>query len=101
MAKLLDVTKLSKSCKIGNNTRLEVSEGIKRVTLHYTTIATITDNSITLNAGGWHTVTTKQRINIVLAQYGIDKRIVQRKKVWYINGELFYNGYVITLNEEN
>ncbi len=101
MAKLLDITKLNKSCKIGNNTRIVCDSESKRVLYHATTIVTITDNSIALNAGGWHTVTTKQRINAILSQYRLPYHILQKDFTWYINGELFYNGYVITLNEEN
>ncbi len=99
--KLQDIKTATHSCKLGYNTRLYVQGNFKAVQYHQTDIVKIYPHEIVLDNGGYFTVSTKQRINIVLAQYGIDKRIVQRDFKWYIGDERFYNGYVITLKEEN
>lgn len=63
---------------------------------HETDVATFKPNGdIILNSGGWHTLTTKERINWALA--GTGKRLLQERGVWYIDREYYvgrgeYNG---------
>ena len=56
-------------------------DGSVGIDLHGTTVVCIhPDNSATLNSGGWHTSTTKDRIN----QYS-PVRVYQRKGEWYLD----------------
>lgn len=82
------------SVKLANNTRLvrfpqgvwhlgKVSEtgDVFGVVLHNTTILAVDNRGlITVNTGGWQTVTTKQRINQMLPD---NARIFQDDFVWY------------------
>ena len=72
--------------KLANNTYLHsVDEKTVAVRLHDTDIVTIHSNGrYTLNSGGWHTSTTKDRIN----GYS-PARVFARKGVWYltVNGQ--------------
>ena len=62
-------------------------DGTKVIRLHLTDIITYnTDGSVTLNTGGWKTVTTKDRINKFSPFY-----ITQHNWIWYFNiGEKEY-----------
>jgi hypothetical protein len=73
-----------KSRKVGNNTYAEImSDGSVGITLHSTMIVRIhPDNSATLNTGGWHTSTTKDRMN----KYS-PVRVYQKKGEWYLNND--------------
>ena len=68
--------------KVGNNTYAEILvDGSVGITLHGTTVVRIyPDNSATLNSGGWHTSTTKDRMN----KYS-PVRVYQRKGEWYLD----------------
>lgn len=92
---LQDTLKGRSSRKIGNNTYLENRNGDLCIVLHSTCILRYKpDGSIVLNAGGWHTYTTKARMNEYLP-YGV--RIAQEKHQWYVydNGNKypFEEGY--------
>lgn len=50
--------------------------------LYRTTIALWCDGLLTLHSGGYRTVTTKERLNGVLARMGYQIR--QRKGQWYV-----------------
>lgn len=54
---------LDKGRRIANNTRLYVGDGIKIVRLHSTDILVEQNGIITLNNGGWDTLTTRDRFN--------------------------------------
>lgn len=43
--------------------------------------------AVTLNTGGWQTVTTKNRINMALQVFGIGHGIYQHKGKWYIQAK--------------
>jgi hypothetical protein len=70
-----------------NNTRIERrDESTIAVKLHDTDIVKYhADGSITVTSGGWHTLTTKDRIN----KYA-GLRIWQANSVWYINQNLIF-----------
>lgn len=80
------------SANVGNNTELRLAprsgEGAPRdvqVWLHNTPIVTFhEDDTITLNSGGWHSVTTKARMNSVLPQF---LGVVQKKHSWYVHDQ--------------
>jgi len=79
--------------KVGNNTYAEIlPDGSVGIMLHSTYVVKIhPDNSATLNSGGWHTSTTKDRIN----QYS-PVRVYQRKGEWYLESGLEYeDGMVV------
>lgn len=79
---------------IANNTRARVTNGGQDVaiTLHNTDIIVFNgDGTLTLNSGGWQTVTTKERLNRY-TQAGI----TQKAGIWYMrDGSLFYDGVTI------
>jgi hypothetical protein len=92
MSILANVEKPYKAAKIvDNNTlRIEYQDGTSAIRLHDTDIVTFnTDGSLTLNSGGWQTLTTKDRINAYLRNTGY---ISQNKGIWYIYGSPFYDG---------
>jgi len=66
---------------IRNNTvEYERENGDRVIRLHFTDIITFhKDGSITLNSGGWRTVTTKERMNSFSPI-----RIIQKKHIWYV-----------------
>lgn len=66
--------------KIGNNTYLERRDDETiAIRLHATDVVTFTSGTITLNSGGWRTVTTKARLNYALPVYS-------EKGTWYVGG---------------
>jgi hypothetical protein len=85
-----------KSRKVGNNTYAEIlPDSSVGIMLHGTYVVKIhSDNSATLNTGGWYTSTTKDRIN----QYS-PVRVYQRKGEWYLeNGDEYTDGVVVADN---
>lgn len=74
---------------IGNNTRLHrIDAETIAVKLHNTDIVLIhSSGRYTLDAGGWHTVTTKARMN----EFSPAK-IGQTKGIWYVSGFLYRDG---------
>lgn len=42
------------------------------------------DAIITLRTGGWHSVTTKRKMNQASNQFGLGYRVVQRKGNWFV-----------------
>lgn len=79
--RLLDSTPHLERRKLGNNTYLRrLPNDDLAVTLHETDIIILhRDGTFTLDSGGWHTVTTKQRMNALTPA-----RIWQEKGVWYM-----------------
>lgn len=54
------------------------------VQYHATMIVTWSDDGITLDSGGWETVTTKRRMNEVSSHYKLGFHVFQEKHVWYV-----------------
>ena len=77
------------SRKVDNNTYLErLSPDEIGVRLHNTYVVRYFRNgSVTIHSGGWHTVTTKDRIN----SYS-PASVTQRKYEWFCNGVPFTEG---------
>lgn len=42
------------------------------------------NGEITLNTGGWKSVTTKRKMNQASRQFGLDYQVFQVKGVWYV-----------------
>ena len=82
--------------KLENNTYLELRDnGDIAVKLHATDVVTYKPNGDTvLNTGGWHTVTTRDRIN----KYS-NANISQKQGVWYVdNIATFADGMIVKPN---
>jgi hypothetical protein len=77
----------------GNTLVERINETTITVRFHHTAIFRITsDGTITLNSGGYHTTTTKRRLNEIarLGQYGYDSvfTVHQKDFNWYVNGDI-------------
>jgi len=98
----LEGLEVQSSKKIGNNTYQWIdNRGIRRVRLHMTDIITYNPNgSMTLNSGGWRTVTTKSRINEFLPK---NISLYQKDFEWYIKTPIITYKFVdgITINTFN
>jgi hypothetical protein len=78
---------------IGSNTlMLHYKDGRKAVRYHTTDIVTEMNDVITLNSGGWKTVTTKEGINQYGRRFGEFPAIIQRNHQWFIGEGIFYDG---------
>ena len=70
------------------NTSVHFNEesGVSVVRLHGNKIAEVGDTFIRLFDGGWQTVTTKSRLNAILAEHGDDGDCVFQKNFdWFVN----------------
>lgn len=76
--------------KLGNNTyAVRLAPDTIGVRLHSTIVVTLTPTRIVLNSGGWHTVTTKDRLNTYLPQtWGV----CQERGLWYLRRYVCTNG---------
>ena len=74
------------------NTEVRFHDGRTIVRLHSTDIVDVdtTDNTITLNTGGWNTVTTKERLNAVLSAFNSPYRVYQRDFQWYVQMQYYH-----------
>lgn len=73
-----------------NNTYAErLATGSIAVVLHHTHVVTLTPRYITLNTGGWHTVTTKDCLNRFLPAGWY---VSQKKGEWFLELTVCTNG---------
>ena len=69
---------------------------------HETAIYTKNRNTVTLNSGGWETVTTKRRINQCFERDNLPYKVYQKVGIWYVydantdNSMLFRDGMVLS-----
>lgn len=80
--------------KIGNNTYAYIqADGSVAIELHGTNVVVIyPDDSVMLNSGGWHTSTTKDRIN----KYS-PVRVYQKNYEWFLSdGTPFEDRMIVT-----
>jgi hypothetical protein len=93
----IDPNTIENSHIVGRNT-LEITykNGNRAIRFHDTDIITFKkDGDIILTTGGWHTITTKERLSKPFSPF----YITSRKGIWYINETIiFYDG--IVLNEK-
>jgi len=70
---------------------------------HNTVVAKVIDNDlcwvIELNTDRFRTITTKNRINDVLALMKYPRRVSQSRRQWYLGMENFYDGMRITVQK--
>jgi len=66
-------------------------EKITRVTYHMTEVFTFNHRTreVSLNTGGWFTVTTKQRMNMMSEELNLGFGISQVRGNWYIHSNIF------------
>jgi len=60
------------------------------VTYHETTVVAFSSGTITLDSGGWRTVTTKKRMNQASTEFGLGYSVFQKDFGWFVdlpNGE--------------
>ena len=71
----------------GSNTMVRVSREVIEVFLHGNHIASVdtATNDLTLFDGGWQSVTTKSRLNALLAEFTPERRIFQKDWQWFIS----------------
>jgi len=68
-----------------DNTHVTTRDGVTFVFLHGNNIAQIGDTWLRLFDAGWQTVTTKSRLNAILAVHGAGERIFQKNHKWFIS----------------
>lgn len=87
--------------KVANNTYLELVPHYDCVEmlLHGNVVVRFDIEGVQLFSSGWHTPTTKDRLNFALQLAGIPQTVYQRDRQWYITfagGDLlFYEGIKI------
>lgn len=75
--------KAKKNWKSGN-TRVDIEDGAVLVRLHGNLIAQIGESVLDISDCGWPTVTTRSRLNAVIAACGRTERVYQAKGVQMI-----------------
>ena len=92
-----------------SNTFVEYNENTNcsTVVLHRTAIAVYDHNTqaLKLNTGGWHSVTTKSRLNAILQELIVGASVFQKNFNWFLSynnvtndfndGMILWNGEVI------
>lgn len=66
-------------------------DGKTAVTYHQTAVVIFDNETITLNTGGYETVTTKLRMNQTSNQYDLGYDVYQKNRNWYV----YYQGETI------
>ena len=80
------------------------SENLSEVRLHGNLIAWLdhTSQTLALSSAGWHTVTTKSRLNALLYEFNTGIRVFQKDYEWFITDFTgkktvdFYDGILVT-----
>jgi hypothetical protein len=67
-----------------NNTTLALDRDTHIVTLHRTQIVKVTGKRVTLDSGGYQTVTTKRRMNESARAFGLPYRVRQKDFAWRV-----------------
>ena len=78
------MTQTNKIGKVATN--VITASGYTCVIYHSTTVVKFSydKKEIILNSGGWHTYTTKMRMNQAANQFGLDFVVFQRKHEWFV-----------------
>lgn len=86
--------------KTATQVKVGQATGEISVTYHYTEVVNVTDESITLQTGGWFTSTTKRRMNEVAHAFNLGFQVFQKEFSWFVSyrGETVpFNGDVVVL----
>jgi hypothetical protein len=72
--------------KIGSTaTNVSQRDGVLTVRYHSTDVVTVHGNGlVTLNSGGYHTYTTKARMNQASQQFGLGFTVFQKDYDWFV-----------------
>ncbi len=68
----------------GYKTNVMATNGHISVVYHSTLIVEATPTEITLDTGGWRTVTTKRKMNQAARQFGLGYRVEQKNFKWFV-----------------
>jgi len=83
-----------------HRTAVYTSDGYTRIVYHQTEVVKFNHDETVLNSGGWHTQTTKARMNQASEQYDLGYQVYQRDYEWLVDyrGKTleFYDGMVLT-----
>ena len=85
----------------GGNTTVMINENNNKakVFLHGNLIAEVCNEFVAIFDGGWQTVTTKSRLNALLAEFRPQARVFQKDFVWFIkhgkNNFVFQSGSLV------
>ena len=84
---------MAKTDKVGTHeTSIYHSDGYTCIRYHSTEVVRFNTDEIILNSGGWHTVTTKLRMNQASYQFGLGFYVHQRQFEWFVaNGNRTYS----------
>lgn len=63
------------------------ADGYQWCVYHSTPVVKWNDKEIILDTGGWRTATTKNRMNQVSQQFGLDYRVYQKDFCWFVSYE--------------
>lgn len=79
--------------KVANNTHLTLNDDYPEdecvdMRLHRNLVARFYPGYLELFSAGWHTTTTKDRLNLALSLAGIRGRVSQHKYQWYVDTNL-------------
>lgn len=66
-------------------TKVDVRGGGGDVTYHDTRVVYRNDEAITLDTGGWWTVTTKRRMNQASRSFGLGFSVFAKRGRWYVS----------------
>ncbi len=69
----------------GVATSVSTINGVTSVVYHNTTVVQFDSKTITLNTGGWQTVTTKARMNQASSQFNLGYGVSQVKGKWFVD----------------
>ncbi|TET41459.1 MAG: hypothetical protein E3J60_04710 [Dehalococcoidia bacterium] len=72
-------------------TTISTIDGVTSVVYHSTAVVRFDKDKIVLNSNGWHTQTTKNRMNQTSHQFGLGYRVYQKDYEWFVEfgGEVY------------
>ena len=66
-------------------TTVHCEDGWYKVVYHSTIIVKWNSNEAVLNSGGWHTATTKKKMNQVANQFDLGFQVFQKDFEWFVH----------------
>lgn len=77
---------MSQVSRLGSKaTTVATTDGMTRVTYHSTVVVAWDNDRIVLNSNGWHTNTTRTRMNQASNQFALGFTVYQRNYDWYVD----------------
>jgi hypothetical protein len=89
---------MARQDKIGSHkTSISVVDGFTVITYHWTPVVKIENQSrkVILNSGGFHTNTTKTRMNQASNQFDLGYTVFQKDFEWYVD----YKGQILNFTD--